>query len=221
MDNSTYFAQRTKERKISLINISLVVIFVVLFDQITKILVVRNMGLNDSKPLIEDVFELHYIQNTGSAWGMFSGKTIILTIVSLILMGGIVYVLWNLSNDAYYRSLRLFISMIMGGAIGNMIDRIRLGYVVDFLYFKLINFPVFNVADIFVTVPIIIVVLLVILKYHGNDFDVMLGDKLRLGAGLYMEKKVYKEKLRQGASLFDPEGSSETESKKEKDSENE
>ena len=142
MDNSTYFAQRTKERKISLINISLVVIFVVLFDQITKMLVVRNMGLNDSKPLIEDVFELHYIQNTGSAWGMFSGKTIILTIVSLVLMGGIVYVLWNLSNDAYYRSLRLFISMIMGGAIGNMIDRIRLGYVVDFLYFKLINFPV-------------------------------------------------------------------------------
>ena len=79
----------------------------------------------------------------------------------------------------------------------------------------------FNVADIFVTVPIIVVVLLVIIKYHGNDFDVMLGDKLRLGAGLYMEKKIYKEKLKQGASLFDPEGSSETESKKEKDSENE
>ena len=202
MDNSTYFAQRTKERKISLINISLVVIFVVLFDQITKMLVVRNMGLNDSKPLIEDVFELHYIQNTGSAWGMFSGKTLILTIVSLLLMGGLVYVLWNLSSDRYYRLLRLFISMIMGGAIGNMIDRIRLGYVVDFLYFKLINFPVFNVADIFVTVPIILVIIFVIVRYHGDDFDVMLGDKVRLGDKLYMEKKIFKAKVAANESLF-------------------
>ena len=202
MNNTAYFAQRTKERKNALINILVVVLFVILSDQITKLIIVRNMGLNDSKPLIQDVFELHYIQNTGSAWGMFSGKTLILTIVSLLLMGGLVYVLWNLSSDRYYRLLRLFISMIMGGAIGNMIDRIRLGYVVDFLYFKLINFPVFNVADIFVTVPIILVIIFVIVRYHGDDFDVMLGDKVRLGDKLYMEKKIFKAKVAANESLF-------------------
>lgn len=70
-----------------------------------------------------------------------------------------------------------------------MIDRIRLGYVIDFLYIKLIDFPIFNVADIFVTFSMAILLILVIFKYNTDDFDVMLGDKLLAEDGTYIPKK--------------------------------
>lgn len=179
-------------KKYALINVIVTIIFVVLFDQVTKLIVVRNLGLGESKPVIKDVFEFHHIHNTGSAWGLFSGKTWALAIVSVILSAALCYVIYNLLHSPYYRFMRFLFACILGGAIGNMIDRFRLGYVTDFLYFKLINFPVFNVADIFVTVPIILLVLIFIFKYRGNDFDVLLGEKLRMPDGTYMEKKELK-----------------------------
>ena len=185
-------------KKYALINVIVTIIFVILFDQVTKLIVIRNLGLGESKPIIKDVFEFHHIHNTGSAWGLFSGKTWALAVVSVILSAALCYVIVNLLHSPYYRFLRFLFACILGGAIGNMIDRFRLGYVTDFLYFKLINFPVFNVADIFVTVPIILLVILFIFKYRGNDFDVLLGEKLRMPDGTYVEKKELKKKLRQG-----------------------
>ena len=79
--------------------------------------------------------------------------------------------------------------MIVGGAIGNLIDRVRLGHVTDFLYAKVINFPIFNVADIFVTLPVILLVILMIFYYTGDDFDVVIGEKVLLEDGTYKDKK--------------------------------
>ena len=188
---------KENHKKYALINVIVTVLFVILFDQVTKLIVIRNLPLGDSKPIIKDVFEFHHIHNTGSAWGMFSGKTWALAIVSVILSAALCYVIYNLLHSPYYRFMRFLFACILGGAIGNMIDRFRLGYVTDFLYFKLINFPVFNVADIFVTVPIILLVLLFIFKYRGNDFDVLLGEKLRMPDGTYVEKKELKKKQKQ------------------------
>ena len=162
---------------------------IILFDQLTKLLVVHNMELGDSSPVIKDVFEIHYIQNTGMAWGLFSGKTWLLAIFSGIMLVALLYVYHNIAEGRYYRVIRVLLICIVGGAYGNLLDRIRLGYVIDFLYFKLINFPVFNVADIFVTVSVILLIILMIFKYKGNDLDVMLGEKLRLEDGTYIEKK--------------------------------
>ncbi len=185
--------QNRKMKKKNLIFAIGLFVFIILFDQLTKLLVVHNMELNDSVPLISDVFEIHYIQNTGMAWGLFSGKTWLLAIVSGVMLVALIYVYHNISEGRYYRLLRILLICIVGGAYGNLLDRLRLGYVVDFLYFKLINFPVFNVADIFVTVSVILLIILMIFKYKGNDLDVMLGEKIRLEDGTYKDKKKKKD----------------------------
>ncbi len=120
----------------------------VILDQLTKWIVINSMELYESIVLIPKVFSFTYIRNYGAAWGMFSNQRwifILVTAVALIIMPIILYryrkvhVLFNLS-----------LSFFIGGAIGNLIDRIFVGYVVDFLEFTFINYPVFNVADIFV-----------------------------------------------------------------------
>ena len=108
---------------------------------------------------------------------MLAGHTWLLVIISLLAILIIGYVYCNISHKKY-TVLRICLALILGGALGNLIDRIRLKYVVDYLYFKLIDFPVFNFADICVTVPIALMVILCVFKYSGNDFDVIMGEKL-------------------------------------------
>ena len=118
----------------------------VILDQVTKTIVMNTMELYQTIPVIEDVFSFTYIHNYGAAWGMFSNHRwvfIILTAVALVIMPILLY---------KYRKVHFLfnfsLSLIIGGAIGNMIDRIGLGYVVDFLQATFIDFPVFNVADV-------------------------------------------------------------------------
>ena len=118
----------------------------VLLDQVSKILVVSNMAYNQSIVLIKNILSLHYIHNEGAAFGMLSDHRwifMVVTAASLIAMPIILY---------RYRKLHVLfgisLSLFIGGAIGNMIDRIFLGYVVDFFEFTFINFAIFNVADI-------------------------------------------------------------------------
>ena len=118
----------------------------VIIDQITKMIVINSMTLYQSIPLIENVFSFTYIHNYGAAWGMFSNHRwvfILITAAALIIMPIFLY---------KYRNLHFMfgfsLSLIIGGAIGNMIDRIFRGYVIDFLEATFIDFPVFNVADI-------------------------------------------------------------------------
>ena len=183
-----------ESKKRSIIILSVIFVLIVAFDQITKLIIINNYEVGEGTPVISGVFEILHIHNTGSAWGMLSGKTWFLTIFSFVLIAALVYVLYHIIGERYYRLLSVLIICILGGAIGNMIDRIRLGYVTDFLYFKLIDFPVFNVADIFVTVPVILLILVMIFKYHGDDLDVLLGDKIRNADGTYTEKKKKKKK---------------------------
>lgn len=146
-------------------------------DQITKYLVVQNIELKEEIPVIGDAVVLTYIRNTGTAWSLLSGKTVFLLIVTFIVCGGIIYIYHNVILDDRFLALRIILITMMGGAIGNMIDRIRFKYVIDFIYFKIINFPVFNFADICVTVSIFVALFLFIFKYKSEDFDIILGDK--------------------------------------------
>ena len=118
----------------------------VILDQVTKTIVMNTMELYQTIPVIEDVFSFTYIHNYGAAWGLFSNHRwvfIILTAVALVIMPILLY---------KYRKVHFLfsfsLSLIIGGAIGNMIDRIGLGYVVDFLQATFIDFPVFNIADV-------------------------------------------------------------------------
>ena len=156
---------------ISLISVAILVAI----DQITKYYVNINMTpYKDEVEVIKGVFALKYIKNSGAAWGSFSGKTILLLIISIIL---ILALYKNILFTDKYLALKICILFIVGGAIGNMIDRIRLGYVIDFIETKFIDFPVFNFADICVTVSMFVVLILFLFKYKNEDMDVMFALK--------------------------------------------
>ncbi len=139
---------------------TIIIILSVLVDQAAKWIVVGTMELHESIVLIDGFFSFTHIQNRGAAWGMFSGQRwifIVVTAIALIVLPLILY---------QYRKLHVLfgvsMSLIIGGAAGNMIDRVFLGYVVDFLEFTFIDFPVFNIADVCIVVGAIIMMIYVL-----------------------------------------------------------
>ncbi len=141
------------------------------FDQFTKYLVTVKLKGNAPFVLINGVFEFSYSENRGAAFGILQGGFILFFIVSLIVVAFVLYALWKMPAERHYIPLRISLIMIAAGAAGNMIDRLIKGYVVDFLYFKLINYPIFNVADSYVTVSVILLLILVLAYYPEKDLD--------------------------------------------------
>ncbi len=150
-------------------------IIIVALDQAVKALVVAHMAVGESIPLLDGVFHITYVRNAGAAWSSFSGKTFFLLAVTVIILVLLVGLYFKVCKVGGYKDIKLLSIFVFGGAIGNMIDRVRLGYVVDMFDFCLINFPVFNVADIFVTCSMIVLIFLVIFKYKDEDFDLLFG----------------------------------------------
>ena len=125
----------------------LFLIFIIfLIDQITKIIISNNINLNGSITVIKNFFSLTYVKNTGAAFGFFSGKTLLITIISVFIF---VYLLMELiKNKSNIKIINLSFSFILGGLIGNLYDRIVLGYVRDFMDFTIFNkgFAIFNIG---------------------------------------------------------------------------
>jgi len=131
----------------------LIVFLSIVLDQISKKLVIDYLKPVGSVPIIEDVFHLTYCENTGAAFSVFSNNTFMLTVVSLIFIGLLFYILFkNIKNKNNNKFLLVGLSLILGGALGNFIDRAFHGFVTDFFDFRLINFAIFNIADIFITI---------------------------------------------------------------------
>ena len=139
-------------------------------DQITKALAEsRLMGKPDFK-IFGDAFVFSYLRNSGAAWGMLSGKINLFLIFTVIVVLIITYVVINMPVIKKYVPLLITCTLLVSGAVGNFIDRVRFGYVRDFIYFKLINFPVFNVADCYVTVSVVLLIILIFFVYKEDDF---------------------------------------------------
>lgn len=119
----------------------------------------------------KDVFSFRLIYNTGASFGIFQGKTLALTIFSIVGMAAIAGFYFWLPKVKKMRPMRITLAMIVAGGIGNIIDRIWMGKVTDMISFDLINFPVFNVADIGVTCGAIVMCVLWIFYYKEEDFD--------------------------------------------------
>ncbi|MBO7175754.1 MAG: signal peptidase II [Clostridia bacterium] len=128
----------------------LIIIGSIWLDQLTKWLAVTLLQGNPSVPIIPEVFQLTYLENPGAAFGMLQNNRWVFLIVSTV--GILAVFLYLLMKRPASKLLCLSLSFIVGGGIGNMIDRVLLGYVVDFFDFCLINFAIFNVADSFVCV---------------------------------------------------------------------
>lgn len=130
-------------------------------DQLTKYLAVMFLRPVDTVPIIQDVLHLTYDENTGAAFGILKNDRWVFMIISVIAIVGMLVYLFRQKPTKPLEWIS--ISLIVGGGIGNMIDRVLLGYVVDFVDFRLINFAIFNVADSFVCIGAGLLMLYVIL----------------------------------------------------------
>jgi signal peptidase II len=140
----------------------LIVIGIILLDRFSKLLAIDILRTLDTVPIIKNVFHLTYMENTGAAFSIFSQNTNLLKIIStvaIIFMFLLINTFKDKSYSIYYQS---FLAMIIGGAIGNLIDRIQYGFVIDYFDFRLIDFAVFNVADSFISVGAVLLGILII-----------------------------------------------------------
>ncbi len=151
-------------------------ILLVILDQITKNLAVIYLKDKPAYVLWDGVFELHYLENSGAAFGMLQNQKILFVTIAVVILVIIGYLLIKLPRNKHYAMLEILLVLIASGAVGNMIDRVQFNYVVDFFYFKWIDFPIFNVADIYVSVSCVLLAILVIFFYKDDDFD-FLGKK--------------------------------------------
>lgn len=158
----------------------ILVIVAVLIDQYTKYLAVTHLKDGPAFVLIDNVFELNYLENRGAAFGLLQNRQIFFVCVAILIFAFILYCYVRIPKTGRYLPLRLCGVFIVAGAAGNLIDRIRLGYVVDFFYFRLIDFPVFNVADIYVTVSFAVLLILIFFRYKEEELE-FLGRKKGTG----------------------------------------
>jgi signal peptidase II len=188
-----------KKSKKTLIISAISVLVLVALDQLTKYLAVVFLKNKPAIPIIKDVFELQYLENQSAAFGMdpvsllhkiFSfdvfeknpqlfldvkmGFFIVATVAILILF---ILLYLRIPTEKRFQYIDWILIFFSAGAIGNFIDRVSLNYVVDFLYFKLINFPIFNVADIYVTCSAFALIALGLFYYKDEDFDLIFPPK--------------------------------------------
>ena len=148
-------------------------VLLVLLDQVTKYLAVTHLKNAPAIPMISNVFELYYLENHGAAFGILQGQKTFFIIITTVVMALLLYLYVKIPTDKRYVYMRLIIVLLVSGAIGNFIDRCMNDYVIDFFYFKLIDFPVFNVADIYVTVAAMLLILVTCVYYKEEDFDMI------------------------------------------------
>ena len=152
-------------------------IILIVFDQWTKYLAVEHLMNKEPFIIIDGVFQLRYLENRGAAFGMMQGQQTFFLITGIIAVIVLAYVYFKLPWEKRFLPLRAVAMFIAGGAVGNMIDRVTLGYVVDFFYFELIDFPIFNVADIYVTCATIVLALLILFYYKEEELDCLFPKK--------------------------------------------
>ena len=138
-------------------------------DQGTKALAVRYLMNQTPVVLMEGVFQLHYSENRGAAFGLLQGKQFFFFLITLLVLGAAAYMVWHMPPVKRFFPMWFALLLVASGAVGNMIDRVSQGYVVDFLYFNLINFPIFNVADCYVTVGAFLLVVLIFFYYREEE----------------------------------------------------
>ena len=138
-------------------------IIVILVDQWTKWIVDKKMEVYESIPIIENFFYLTSHRNKGAAWGILQGHMTFFYIITVVVIVGIIYYMQKHAKDN--RLLAISLSLLLGGAIGNFIDRLVRKEVVDFLDFIIINydFPIFNVADSALTIGVILILIVTFL----------------------------------------------------------
>jgi len=150
----------------------ILVLVLVALDQITKHQAFIYLKDSPNISIIPNVLELTYFENTGAAFSIMDSATFFQTIMKFltpVFFIIIMIIFYKASKDIEHRPLSIVLLFILSGAIGNYIDRITNNYVIDFIYFSAINFPIFNVADIYVTLGFVIVAFIILFVYKDED----------------------------------------------------
>ena len=139
-------------------------IILLLIDQISKLLVVKLIDINSGIELIKNFFYLTYTHNTGAAFSILTGKRIFLILIAVVIL--IVIFNYLRKNKIESKVEKIAFSLVIGGSIGNLLDRIVRGYVIDFLDFKIFgyNFPIFNLADTFIVIGVFLLLIITLTR---------------------------------------------------------
>ncbi len=167
---------KSNKRMISIVGGILLVAILVVLDQFTKHLAVIHLKGQPNIIWIKGVMELEYLENRGAAFGILQNQQWLFILLFFLFVGAACMFYCKVSMDRRFLPLRMIALFVVAGGLGNLLDRVRLGYVVDFFYFSLINFPVFNVADIYVTVSMVLLIFLFLCYYKEEDMDFIFPD---------------------------------------------
>lgn len=169
---------KTGINKKNIIVLIAIIVVLVSLDQITKYLAVYYLTDNTIN-IINNFFKLELLYNSGAAFGILKNSRILFCIMTIVFCVALEYVYFKIPNEKKFNILKLDLIVLLSGAIGNLIDRIKSGQVVDFLSFKFGSyyFPTFNTADIYVTVAAILLFVLVVFYYSDSDFEKIFPSK--------------------------------------------
>ena len=159
----------SKIKRLVICIISIVILVIV--DQLAKQWAVNTLENKPSIDIIKGVLEFCYLPNgnTGAAFGMLAGHQALFMVIALIIGIVLLFIIYNIPTNKKYNILIIMLTLIVAGGIGNMVDRFKLNYVIDFIYFSIINFPIFNVADMYVSVGTVVLVILLLFYYKEED----------------------------------------------------
>lgn len=151
------------------------VLILVILDQLAKKWAVATLKGNDGIELIKGALKFYYLPNgnTGAAFGMLQGHQSLFLVIAIVICVCLFIFIYHMPLDKKFNLLIIMMTLIIAGGIGNMIDRFSLNYVVDFIYFYLINFPIFNVADMYVSVGTTVLILLILFYYKEEDIKLI------------------------------------------------
>ncbi len=159
-------------KKTKMLILDAIVMLVLLgVDQLTKYLAILNLKNNPAVVLINGVLELNYLENRGSAFGMLQNQKFFILFVGIVFLLVILFLLFKLPEDNKFNVVHVLLAAIVAGGLGNMIDRLRFDFVVDFISFVLIHFPIFNVADCYIVIATITLFVLFLFVYKEKDLE--------------------------------------------------
>ena len=181
-----FITEDVMKKKIWFITGPVLMAILIVIDQLTKYLARRDLA-DGAHSLIDGVFSLSLVKNKGAAWGLLQGRVDILSIVSILLVILIGFFFLKIPKEKKYNIIRILSIFVIAGAIGNVIDRIGFGEVTDFLYIELIDFPVFNIADCYITFSVVIFAFLMLFYYKDEDLE-FISFKALFGKGRKKEE---------------------------------
>lgn len=153
---------------------ALIVALLVCFDQFTKRMAIAHLMNKEPFVIWKGIFEFQYLENRGAAFGILQNSKYIFIASSVVVLITVLYFYFKLPSNKKYLPIKLVLLLLFAGACGNnLIDRIQYSYVIDFMYFKLINFPIFNVADCYVVVGAILLGILILFFYKEEDLKIL------------------------------------------------